>query len=217
VSVASGIQVGGANDGQAYGLRQTRELNLKTAASMPSLFELVRDGRVFTGNAAAAGFVLPIYSNTTQQFSLWDPVGSGVDLVILRISMSYIDTTGAAGGYVLGYLPNAPAAIGTGLAITAFTETAPINNYLGSGRVSKAKFAQGSTITVTAPSILRHLGLNQNAFTANGTGQMFYRSDYEFGFGDVVLTPGSALFLAGNIALLAKAAPTIVWAEIDRV
>src|SRR4051812_46591065 len=87
-------------------------------------YNLVKQGRVFHGNIAAAGVVLPIYSNTTQQVGLWNPVGSGVDLILFKIALTYIDTTGAAGGYVLAQLTNAPAAIGSGLAITAFTETA---------------------------------------------------------------------------------------------
>jgi hypothetical protein len=34
--------------------------------------------------------------------------------------------------------------------------------------------------------------------------------------GDEVLTPGTAIFLAGNIAQLAKWTGSIVWAEIPR-
>lgn len=179
-------------------------------------YELARQGRVFSGNIAAAGVVLPIYSNTTQQVGLWNPAGSSVDLVLLRVALTYVDTTGAAGGYVLGYLPTgAPAAAATGASIAAFTETAAVNLYVRGGNAAQAKFAQGSTITVSAPSILTHLSLNQNAFTAAGTGQMAFRNSIDFS-GELVIPPGNAIFVAGNIATLAKWSGSVVWAEVDR-
>lgn len=178
-------------------------------------YELARQGRIFVGNVAAAGVVLPIYSNTTQQLGLWNPAGSDVDVVLLRIALTYIDTTGAAGGYVLGYHATAPAAVASGASISAFTETAGINTYINNGRQQRAKFGQGATITVTAPSVLMSLGLNQNAFTANGTGQMAFENSITFS-GELVVTPGSAIFVAGNIATLAKWSGSLMWAEVDR-
>jgi hypothetical protein len=188
---------------------------MATATSIVPYYDLAKQGTIFTGNIAAAGVVLPIYSNTTQQVGLWNPVGSGKDLLLLKIALTYIDTTGAAGGYCLGYLSNAPAAIGTGLPITAFTETAAVSNYPGGGFSSVAKFGQGATLTVTAPVVKRQLALNQNAFTAAGTGQMPYSNEIVFN-GEEVLTPGTAVFVAGNIATLAKFTGSLVWAEITR-
>jgi len=188
---------------------------MATAATLLPYYDLAKQGVIFTGNIAAAGVVLPIYSNTTQQVGLWNPVGSDKDIIILKIALTYVDTTGAAGGYVLGYLSNAPAAVGTGLAITAFTETAAVSNYPGGGFSSVAKFGQGATLTVTAPVVKRHLALNQNAFTAAGTGQMAYRNEISFD-GEEVLTPGTAVFVAGNIATLAKHSGSLVWAEVAR-
>ena len=134
----------------------------------------------------------------------------------MDIALTYVDTTGAAGGYVLGQLTNAPAAIGTGLAITAFTETAAIPAYNGGGVTQVAKFGQGATLTVTAPSIKRALGLSQNAFTAAGTGQMAFTNRISLD-GTEVIAPGTAVFVAGNIATLAKWAGTLTWAEIPRL
>lgn len=180
-------------------------------------YELARQGRVFSGNIAAAGVVLPIYSNTTQQVGLWNPAGSSVDVVLLRVALTYVDTTGAAGGYVISYLPTgAPAAAATGASIAAFTETTPLNLYVRGGNSAAAKFAQGATITVTAPAILTHLALSQNAFTAAGTGQMAFNNEVTFS-GELVVPPGNAIFVAGNIATLAKWSGSLVWAEVDRV
>jgi hypothetical protein len=179
-------------------------------------YELARQGRIFSGNIAAAGVVLPIYSNTTQQCGLWNPAGSSVDVVLLRVALTYVGTTAAAGGYVIGYLPaGAPAVAATGASIAAFTETTPVNLYVRGGNAAQAKFGQGATITVTAPSVLTHLSVSQNAFTAAGTGQMAFYTEIKFD-GELVLPPGNAIFVAGNIATLATWAGSVVWAEVDR-
>ena len=186
-------------------------------AKLLSRAELALKGRVYTGNMAAAGAVIPIYSGTTQQFGLWNPVGSGRIAEIIEVGLgSYVDTTGAAGGYVLGILKNAPGQLATGAAITAFTETTPENSVPNGGETNKVKFGQGATLTVTAPSLWRHLHINQNAFTALGTGQMPVEGPVvKFSDRTLWIPPGVAVFLAGNIATLAKFAPTISWAEHD--
>lgn len=180
-----------------------------------SLYDSALAGQIFTGNIAAAGVVLPIYSNTTQQVGLWNPVGTSKNLVLISLTLTYVDTTGAAGGFCLGYLSNAPAAIGTGLAITAFTETAAVSNYPGGGFSSIAKFGQGATLTVTAPVVKRQLGLNQTVLTAATTSSPQWSSSIDF-HGEEVLTPGTAIFVCGNIATLSKFTGSLVWAELDR-
>mgnify|MGYP001588059643 FL=1 len=187
------------------------------AIQLKSRAELALEGRVFTGAFAAAGGVIPIYSNTTQQFGLWNPAGSDRIAEILEIGLgSYVDTTGAAGGYVLGILKNAPAQLATGASITAFTETTPDNSIQTITGGNKVKFAQGATITVTAPSLYRHLHINQSAYTAAGTAEWPKKGPVaEFPDRTLWVPPGVAIFLAGNIATLAKFAPQVVWAEHD--
>mgnify|MGYP001605013233 CR=1 FL=1 len=179
--------------------------------------ELALRGRVYRGNMAAAGAVLPIFSNTTQQFGLWNPAANDRIAEIFEIGLgSYVDTTGAAGGYVLGIVKGAPAVLATGAKITAFTETEPENSMPAYGQKNKVLFGQGATLTVTAPVVYKHLHINQNAFTAAGTGQMPVKGPViEFPDRTLWLPPGNAIFLAGNIATLAKFAPTVEWGEHD--
>ena len=181
-------------------------------------YNVARQGKTFTGNIAAAGVVLPIYSNNTQQVGLWNPAGTGVDLVVRRIAMTYVSTTGAAGGYVIGQITGLGSAVATGTNITAFTETTPVSDYPGAGFSSVAKFAQGATITVvgSAVTIKRHLGLNQLVTTAADATTVPWKADFEFD-GDLVVTPGSAIFLAGNIATLSTWTGSITWSEFSRV
>lgn len=188
---------------------------MASASSIIPYYDLAKQGTIFTGNVAAAGVVLPIYSNTTQQVGLWNPVGSGKDILLLKVALTYVDTTGAAGGFCLGYLSNAPAAIGTGLSITTYTETASVSNYPGGGFSSVAKFGQGATLTVTAPVVKRQLGFNQTVLTAATTSSPQWAAEFVFN-GEEVLTPGTAIFVAGNIATLSKFTGSLVWAEITR-
>jgi hypothetical protein len=191
---------------------------MATTAELLPWYGLAKQGRIFTGNIAAAGVILPIYSNTTQQVGLWNPYGNTKDLIVKNIALTYVSGTGAAGGFAIGYLPNAPAAIGTGLAITAFTETAAVAGYgaYGSNLAASAKCGPGSTLTVTAPALLRQLGLNQTVLTAATTGSPQWTASFDFE-GDLVVTPGSAIFVAGNIATLSTFSGSITWAEVDRL
>ena len=190
---------------------------MTTTAEQLVWYGLAKQGRVFTGNIAAAGVVLPIYSGTTQQVGLWNPLGNTKDLIVRRISLTYVSGTGAAGGFVIGQRADAPAAVGTGLAITAFTETAAIPGYGATGGLAQsAKYGQGATLTVTAPTVFRHLGLNQTVLTAATTGSPQWQSSFDFE-GDLVVVPGMAIFVAGAIATLSKHAGSISWAEVDRI
>lgn len=184
---------------------------------LKSRVELTLEGRLHRGNGGAAGVVLPIFSNVTQQFGLWNPKGNDVIAEILLIGLgSYIDQTGAAGGYVLGIVKGAPSELSTGAKMTAFTETTPENGLPAFGVKNKVKFGVGATLTVTAPTIYMPLNISQNAFTAAGTEQMPARAAVaEFPDRTLWLPPGNAFFLAGNIATLAKYAPTIEWVEHD--
>lgn len=188
---------------------------MSTTAELLPWYGLAKQGRVWTGNWPT--LVLPIFSNTTQQVGLWNPYGNTNDLIVKNITLTYESTTGAAGGFVLGYRSDAPAAVGTGLAITAFTETAGVSGYGATGNLSQsAKFGQGSTLTVSAPAMYRHLGLNQTVLTAATTSSPQWMSSFDFD-GDLVVTPGMAIFVAGNIATLSKHAGSITWAEVSRV
>jgi len=178
-------------------------------------YQAAKEGRVFTGNMAAAGQVLPIFSNTAQKVGIWNPKGSGINVIPIRLGFTYVDTTGAAGGYVLGLVKDAPAELATGAKMTAFTEgtlnTDIFNALVGTEKGPVARWTP-SAATVTAPIILRHLSLNQNAFTAAGEDQMPFVNEIPF-HSDLIIPPGNAVFVAGNIATLAKLAVSLTWEE----
>ncbi|OFW37648.1 MAG: hypothetical protein A3J29_06135 [Acidobacteria bacterium RIFCSPLOWO2_12_FULL_67_14b] len=175
-------------------------------------YHAARQRKVFTAPMAAAGGVLPIFSNTAQIFGLWNPAGSGVIANILELAMSFVDTTGAAGGYVLAVVKNAGAALATGGNISAFTDLTVYEALATGNAASGNKCRVSSAATVTAPVILRHLGLNQLVLTAADATGLQWKNTSRFD-GDVLVAPNTALFVAGNIATLSKWACSVTWQE----
>ena len=178
----------------------------------PKYYHLAKQGMVFTGNSAAGGSVLPIFSNTAQVFGIWNPAGSGVNACIINVRGTYVSTTGAAGGYVLAVCKNAGSAIATG-GISVFTQGTPERGIVGSGLGGNKVLFTPSAATVIAPVILRQLGISQTVLTATDATNLWsaFKEDYD---GDLVVAPNTAVFLAGNIATLCTIASSITWAEI---
>lgn len=174
-------------------------------------YNAAKQGRVFTGNAAAAGSVLPIFSNTAQVFGIWNPANSGVNAVFINLAATYVSTTGAAGGFVLGVMKDAGSSKATG-GISAFTEGTPERGLIGGQRGGNRVLFTPSAATVIAPTILRHLGINQLVLTAADTANTTFGYYRDFD-GDLVVGPNHAVFLAGNIATLSIWAASLTWAE----
>jgi hypothetical protein len=177
-------------------------------------YQACKEGRLFTGNAAATGLVLPIYSATAQLFGLWNPANSGVNLIVIGVRGAYVSTTGAAGGYCWGLLPNAGSNVATAAPISAFTTTTPQKGLMGGSVGGNKVFFTGSAATVTTGLMVlgRQLGINQLVLTATEAviGTFPFSEDYD---GDFCVAPGNAVFLCGNISTLTTWAPSVVWAE----
>lgn len=172
--------------------------------------QAAREGRIFTLNDAAAGQVLPIFSATAQVFGIWNPADSGVNLFPLNYRGTYVSTTAAAGGFVVAVNKGIGSGLATG-AISAFAETAPEKGIIATG--GPANRCRGTLAATTiAPTIARSMGINQQVVTAaDATGAMWNMKedwDGDFGFG-----PGTALWIAGNIATLIRIAGSLTWME----
>jgi hypothetical protein len=188
------------------------ERALLTQQTESPLYHAAKQKRVFTSNMAAAGAVLPIFSNTTQQFGLFNPLGSGVNCNIIEVALDYVSTTGAAGGYVLAVVKNAGGGLATGGNVAAAT-LLTVWDGITNGNASSGNKALGITAaTVTAPVIYRHLGQNQLVTTAADATTVPWTARARFE-GDVGIAPGTALFVAGNIATLTTWACSITWTE----
>lgn len=189
------------------------ERGLLTQHAAPKHYHLAKHGMLFSGSSAATGLVLPIFSNTAQLFGVWNPAGSGVNVSLLSIAASYVDTTGAAGGFALAINKNIGSALATG-GISAFTEATPDKGIVGMGAQggSRVRFTASAATTI-APVLWKQLGINQLVLTATDAtnGLLHFYREFD---GDTNFGPGNAVWMCGNIATLSKWAVTWTWAEI---
>lgn len=170
-------------------------------------YEAVSRGRVFSGGTAASGVAPGTAIGTTAAFTLANPAGAKVNLVVLRASVGYVSGTLGAG--VIHYVANLNpiAAAVTGTAITA------VNALIGSRLQATGLPFTTATLPAT-PTILRpfvSLGASL-ASTAVQPWQIVEDVDGEF-----VIAPGCALSLEGTAA--AGSSPLVAfgltWEEVE--
>ena len=169
-------------------------------------------GNVFVGTTAAAGVILPVYSNTAQTFVIWNPLGSGKNIIPINLTIGYVSTTAAASNFVLAYQTGCGAQSATASPITAITLATPVNMNLGAGNSSIAKFAPATATFTAGLTLLKSTGFNQLVTTAATTGGVgwTWREDYD---GTLIIPPGVALAVCGNIAPLQTNDVSLVWEE----
>lgn len=136
-----------SGDGSLNALRQGREGDSVIQAGHARMQEGAVRLQIFSVSTAVAGVAPGTVLNTVPPFQIWNPPGSGKNIVILTASLGYVSGTIGAGFVAYAMAVNQP------LAPTGATELVPSQNLLslakGVGRVF-----QGSTLASTV-SILR--------------------------------------------------------------
>ena len=193
-----------APDGDLRVARAGRDLDTIVSNLHGRFYEQAKRGGVFTGQTAATGVAPGTAIGTTAAFSLFNPAGSGVDLVVLKATMGYVSGTLGAGfiSYVANIDPAAAATTGT--AIT------PVNALLGGGKGLGKPF---TTATIPAPSVVRPF-CSLGASLASTAVQPWQISDDVDGA--IVVAPGCTISLHGTAA--AGTSPLVVfgmtWEEV---
>jgi len=201
-------RAGGANlpEGQSDVMRLTRRGALLMAGLHGQFMEASRLGRVFVASNAVAGVDHGNAFTTTPPICLWNPLGSGVNISILKAVMAYLSGTLGAVPICWGYTPaqvNAP---------TTGTELVPVSALLGSARGSGRAYT-GSTL-VAAPSIIRPAFQTGAALA---TTVAFSSMCEEINDGELTLPPGVALALqgaGGAAGTTPRVIFGIVWEEV---
>lgn len=206
----SALSIGGS---QRPGLAG-RMGELVVSALHGKYYELAYNGNVFIGSTAVAGVVPPIYNNTTQQYCIFNPLGSGVNIVPLKVSLGLVTVGVVTDHFCWGYLLNCGAAIATGAKITAGSTVTPVNANLGgaNAKTSQSLFLPAS-ITCTAPSYLRNMGVTSFEATTPTAANSFWQLT-EYYDGDLIVAPGTAVFISNNIAGVATWDIAVTWAEV---
>ena len=182
--------------------------------------EVALRGNLYYASTVVAGLAVPIDTTTAPVVMLWNPGDSGVDAVLGRYAAS--QASGTTAGHVFGLmavstLVSVGSNIATGNLITAFAQnvlnTNVFNAKLNSGNRPKVKSSTQGTNTITAGTWIKTLGMAGGAIISTSavhTGSNFL---YDFD-GEFVLPPGTAIYLASNVASVALFQQTLSWYEV---
>jgi len=172
------------------------------------LYEQGKRGRVFNGMTAVTGVAPGTAIGTTAGFALYNPRGSGVDLVVLTARLAYVSGTLGAGVISwVGHLDPAQAAI-TGTAIPSVAaRMAPTASVSAKGKPL-------TTATVPASGTpMRPFGSLQASLATTAVSPWALKDDVD---GAIIVQPGCAVSLQGTTA--AGTSPLVVygvsWEEV---
>lgn len=176
-------------------------------------YESVKRGRVFIGSNAITGLAIPIYSGKANAMTLWNPAGSGYDLVLLATYLGLYSTNTVLGSLVYVYHTSAGTGIATAGTFLTATLATPVNAYIGGGNSSVALFSPAVNTTTANGTILRTLGLSAAAFAvATTTAAPFTMVDYADG--NIIIPPDTAIQIMGSTAMAGVYNQTFVWEEV---
>lgn len=169
-------------------------------------------GNVFHGSTPIAGVAIPISSSTSPTPVLWNPSGSGVNVILLNYTAAYTGGTGVVGAFAYYVVTGAGNTIATGAPFSAFAATTPTNGLVGAGNTSKVKFSATGTCTLTTAGVLlKPFGVGQSAVASAGTSIWGpFREDFD---GSIVIPPGVAIYPAATAASVDTFAQSLSWEE----
>ena len=176
-------------------------------------------GNLFYASTVVAGLAIPIDTTTAPLVMLWNPGDSGVDAVLGRYAASQASGTTAnaqIGLMAVSTLVSVGSNIATGNLITAFAQnvlnTNVFNAKLNSGNRPKVKSSTQGTNTITAGTYLRTLGFYTGAIIATSA---VHATSFLYDFdGEVILPPGTAVYVASSVASSALFQQTWSWYEV---
>jgi hypothetical protein len=154
-------------------------------------------GRLFFGMSLIAGVTIPVNTTTSPTFTLFNPLGSGVNVEVATLDIGWPAAATTVVATILGSVSTqTPTSVTSG----GSTVASPI----GGGGVAQAKLYTAATIT----AITTHIPLIQVISTADS----MVSSHYEFD-GRVVLAPGGLITLTSTPVQTGVAIPCFAWAE----
>lgn len=202
-----------AADGSNQPFLQGKQSEIIQAKLHGDAYTQTYRSNVFWGSSAVTGLITTIFSNTTYVgLLLWNPQGSGKNLVPIRAAQGRIlaATTVAAWGH--SYLANAGAGLGTPVSgFTSITATrGPANNPGITGQGASVALLGGGATLGTAFTWGRANGFSEGTNTTAVVDQVLVE---DFG-GNLIIPPGTVFApFAASAAQGGTWLPSIVWEE----
>lgn len=172
-------------------------------------------GQVFIGSTIAAGKAIPISTATSVTGGcLWN-TSTTHNAVLLRATAGFTSGTVAVGEFGLAGDVELGFNEATGAPMAAFTEgvfgTDFKNAIMGQGNSSRMKYSPGATATTLTAATEAIIWFGASMEDASAV--VLPNVDFDFD-GQVIVTPGSAVFICGSIAQTGLFTTSLVWAEV---
>jgi hypothetical protein len=205
------------SDGDEVNLIAGKQAELLSSQLHAPSYSATYRGFTFHASTTPLGLAIPIYSSSTPLVVLWNPIGSGKNIVVMNFNFAYASGTATYGAVGFMYELNCGSAVATGAPFSAFSAATPTNGLLGNGAISVAKVSISGTNTLTTAGAagrwfytLGSINLEAQTGTAHGT---IAPAQAPIS-GAIVLPPGTAIWPACTVASSALYAQTISWAEV---
>ena len=183
--------------------------------SLVGQYDQTNQGNRFCAFLAAAA-AIPISNSTAPVAPLWNKAGSGVKLVLERMSFGYVSGTEAPGNILVNQLQGAGSAAGAGLPLTSFTagviNTTIFCTQLGAGKLPQGAFGTVAALTTAGVPFMTtgHSYLTTTAATTSAPG---WTADYFF-YDSVILMPGTLIYPTAPAATVSLYNTSIWWREV---
>lgn len=157
-------------------------------------YEQTMRGNAFVYSTTTAVSVVAL--GTAAAPNIWNPAGSGKNLVIHKVVFGYAAIgTPVGSAFQYGILNNAGSQIGTAAPVVSLTAVAGVNLLIGSGISSVMRFAPATISLTAAPSLLCPVGFSTGSAAAPVGYQMI--DDVS---GRIIIPPGNLFQIGASTA-----------------
>ena len=172
-------------------------------------------GNVFKGLSASTGIAIILPATGGGHPTLFNPIGSGIYVSVLRLSLTYVSGTMAPGALEWASTSNAGSTFATGAPIVTATFVAATPGVVGGGGKAKALWAPTVNTFTAAPVFLEGIGVGLDTEAAASTGAPVpINIDYD---GMLILAPGTAISLCNQTTTTTALFQVMVaWEEIPQ-
>lgn len=167
--------------------------SLRVGQPHSRMYNAAAAGRLHMAVSASGGIALLVPATGGGHPTLWNPKGSGVNLDVRRLSLTWVSGNNAPGAVEWAQTAEAGAQVGTGSPIITATKVATTNVITGGPVDTKAYWSPTTNTFTAAPVFLRGTGIS--LFTGIGTtavAPFSLTADYD---GDLIVGDGTALSL----------------------
>ncbi len=164
--------------------------DLVVAEGKGRYYESVNRGAVFslylnaTSGTIVAGNIEAATAAATTQFALWNPVGSGMNISILKYGVGVVSGTAAPGAATHSYTTTTPTLTSTGV-------LAPVCNNLSSAVCGAGYLSSVAGTTLTGGGALKVIRAADFSSTATAQASVGLVKAIEDLGGDIILPPGA--------------------------